>query len=227
LVLCGLLQIGTFWRGGIVSDKLTQRPVTEFLDALASSAPAPGGGSVAALSGALGAALLSMVCNLTLGKKRYAAVQDDIAALVERSEELRQRLTGLLEADVAVYTGVSTAYKMPRKSPEEKAARSAAIQEALKAAAQVPMQVAEACVEVLGLCTQAAELGNVNAVSDAGVAALMAEAGLRSAALNVIINVNSIKDQTFSGRLQSQLDTLLEGRSELKDQVYDLVVEKL
>jgi formiminotetrahydrofolate cyclodeaminase len=217
----------TFWRGGIVSDKLTQQPVTEFLDALASSAPAPGGGSVAALSGALGAALLSMVCNLTLGKKRYAAVQDDIAALVVRSEEQRQRLTDLLEADVEVYTGVSAAYKMARKSPEEKAARSAAIQEALKAAAQVPLQVAEACVEVLALCTQAAEQGNVNAVSDAGVAALMAEAGLRSAALNVIINVNSIKDQDFSDELQGELDALLEGQSALKDQVYDLVVEKL
>ena len=143
-----------------MSDKLTQQTVTEFLDALASNAPAPGGGSVAALSGALGAALLSMVCNLTLGKKKYAAVQDDIAALVEQTEALRHRLTDLLEADVEVFTGVSAAYKMPRKTPEDKAARSAAIQEALKAATQVPLDVAKACVEVLDLCTQAAEQGN-------------------------------------------------------------------
>lgn len=210
-----------------MSDKLTQQTVTDFLDALASNAPAPGGGSVAALSGALGAALLSMVCNLTLGKRKYAAVQDEIAALVEQTEALRHRLTGLLDADVEVYTGVSTAYKMPRATPEEKAARSAAIQEALKAAAQVPLDVARACVEVLDLCTQTAEQGNLNAVSDAGVAALMAEAGLRSAALNVIINVNAIKDEAFSAKLQGQLDALLEGRSALKDHVYDLVVEKL
>jgi formiminotetrahydrofolate cyclodeaminase len=210
-----------------VSDKLTQQTVTDFLDALASNAPAPGGGSVAALSGALGAALVSMVCNLTLGKKKYAAVQDDIAALVAQSEALRHRLTDLLEADVEVYTGVSAAYKMPRKAPEEKAARSAAIQEALKAAAQVPLDVAAACVEVLELCTQTAEQGNLNAVSDAGVAALMAEAGLRSAALNVIINVNAIKDEVFSAKLQGELDALLEGRSALKEEVYDLVVEKL
>jgi formiminotetrahydrofolate cyclodeaminase len=210
-----------------VSDKLTQQTVTDFLDALASNAPAPGGGSVAALSGALGAALLSMVCNLTLGKKRYADVQDDIAALVAKTEALRHRLTDLLEADVEVYTGVSAAYKMPRKTPEDKAARSAAIQEALKAAAQVPLDVAGACVEVIDLCTQTAEQGNRGAVSDAGVAVLMAEAGLRSAALNVIININAIKDEAFSAKVQGELDALLEGRSALKEQVYDLVVEKL
>jgi formiminotetrahydrofolate cyclodeaminase len=210
-----------------VSDKLTQQAVTDFLDALASNAPAPGGGSVAALSGALGAALLSMVCNLTLGKKRYADVQDDIAALVAKTETLRHRLTDLLEADVEVYSGVSAAYKMPRKTPEDKAARSAAIQEALKAAAQVPLDVARACVEVIDLCTQTAEQGNRGAVSDAGVAVLMAEAGLRSAALNVIININAIKDEAFSAQAQGELDALLEGRSALKEQVYDLVVEKL
>jgi formiminotetrahydrofolate cyclodeaminase len=210
-----------------VSDKLTEQKVTEFLDALASNAPAPGGGSVAALSGALGAALLSMVCNLTLGKKRYADVQEDIAALVEKTEELRHRLTDLLEADVEVFTGVSAAYKMPRKPPEARAARSAAIQEALKAATQVPLDVAKACVEVIELCTQTAEQGNRGAVSDAGVAVLMAEAGLRSAALNVIININAIKDEAFSAKVQGELDALLKGRSALKEQVYDLVVEKL
>ena len=210
-----------------MSDKLTEQKVTDFLDALASNAPAPGGGSVAALSGAMGAALLSMVCNLTVGKKRYEDVQDDIAALLAKSEALRHRLTDLLEADVEVFTGVSAAYKMPRKSPEAKAARSAAIQEALKAATQVPLDVAKACVEVIELCTQAAEQGNQGAVSDAGVAVLMAEAGLRSAALNVIINIHAIKDEAFSARVQGELDALLEGRSALKEQVYDLVVEKL
>jgi formiminotetrahydrofolate cyclodeaminase len=116
---------------------------------------------------------------------------------------------------------------MPRGTVEEKAARTAAIQEALKAATVVPMQVAEACVGVLGLCTEAAEKGNRNAVSDAGVAALMAEAGLRSAALNVIININAIKDEAFCAEAQGKLDSLLAGKPELKDQIYDLVVEKL
>ncbi len=208
-------------------DKLTDQTVSQFLDALASSAPAPGGGSVSALSGALGAALVSMVCNLTTGKKKYADVQQEIADILSRSEELRRELTGLLEEDVKAYTAVSQAYKMPRGTAEEKVARAEAIQNALKEATRVPMQVAEACVKVLDLCTPAAEKGNVNAVSDAGVAALMAEAGLRSAALNVLINLKAIKDQEFCREVGGRLESLLEGRSVLKEQIYNLVVEKL
>ena len=208
-------------------ETLIDKTVTEFLDALASSAPAPGGGSVAALSGAMGAALVSMVCNLTLGKKKYADVQADIQALLEQSEALRHELTDLLQADVEAFTGVSQAYKMPRKTPEAKAARSAAIQEALKLATMPPIHVAEACVRVLDLCTPAAEKGNRQAVSDAGVAALMAEAGLRSAALNVLINLNTIKDEAFSKEWGDKLDALLDGKPALKDQIYALVVEKL
>jgi formiminotetrahydrofolate cyclodeaminase len=210
-----------------MSERLTDNQVTTFLDELASSAPAPGGGSVAALSGALGAALVSMVCNLTVGKKRYTDVQEDIQALLEQSEALRHELVDLLEADVAVYTGVSTAYKMPRSTEQEKAARSAAIQEALKRATLVPMQVADACTQVLDLCTPAAEKGNVNAVSDAGVAALMAEAGLRSAALNVLINLNAIRDEAFCEEMGGKLDSVLGGKAELKEQIYALVEEKL
>lgn len=210
-----------------MTEKLTLKPVTTFLDELASSAPAPGGGSVAALSGALGAALVSMVCNLTVGKRKYADVQDDIQTLLEQSEALRHELVDLLEADVQVYTSVSKAYRMPRETGEEKAARRAAIQAALKDATAVPMKVAEACVKVLDLCIPAAEKGNVNAVSDAGVAALMAEAGLRSAALNVLINLGAIRDEDFVERERARLDALLEGKSELKEKIYKLVVERL
>jgi formiminotetrahydrofolate cyclodeaminase len=168
-----------------------------------------------------------MVCNLTLGKKKYAAVQQDITELVEQSEALRHELLGLLEADVEAYTGVSKAYKLPKETDTEKAARSAAIQEALKGATIVPLQIAEACTKVLDLCTPAAEKGNVYAVSDAGVAALMAEAGLRSAALNVLINTHAIKDKDFAGKMEKKLGDLLEGRPALKDQIYDLVMSKL
>jgi formiminotetrahydrofolate cyclodeaminase len=206
---------------------LTQKPVTTFLDELASSAPAPGGGSVAALSGALGAALISMVCSLTVGKKKYADVQEDIKALLAQSEALRKELVELLEADVEVYTEVSRAMKMPRATDEEKAARAVAMQKALKAATDVPMQVAEACVEVMELCQPAAEKGNINAVSDAGVAVLMAEAGLRSAALNVLINLAWIKDETFVAENRAKLDALLEGKPAMKDEIYELVVDKL
>ncbi len=206
---------------------LTEKPVTTFLDELASSAPAPGGGSVAALSGALGAALISMVCNLTVGKKKYADVQEDIQALLSKSEALRKELVELLEADVQVYTEVSKAMKMPRATEEERAARTAAMQKALKAATDVPMRVAEACVKVMDLCRPAAEKGNVNAVSDVGVAVLMAEAGLRSAALNVLINLAWIKDEAFVAENRAKLDALLEGKAAMRDEIYDLVVEKL
>jgi formiminotetrahydrofolate cyclodeaminase len=210
-----------------MTKQLIDKPVSLFLDELASSAPAPGGGSGAALGGALGAALVSMVCNLTIGKKKYADVEQDIKGILEKSESLRHKLMDLLQADVEAYTAVSQAMKMPRTTDEEKAVRSEAMQKALKGATVVPLQIAEACAEVIALCRPAAEKGNKNAVSDAGVAVLMAEAGLRSAALNVLINLGWIDDQRFTTEKQRQLDTLLEGKPALRDQVYDYVVEKL
>ena len=208
-------------------DPFLEKPIIQFLDELASSAPVPGGGSTAALAGALAAALVSMVGNLTVGKKRYAGVEAEVKALLNQSELLRQRLADLLVSDTQVYGSLSQTYRLPRGSEEEKAVRTAAIQEALKGAEEVPMQIAEACVEVLDLCTPMAEMGNRLAVSDAGVAALLAEAGLRSAALNVLINLAYIKDEEFTRREQARLDGLLGGRSELKEQVYGLVIERL
>jgi formiminotetrahydrofolate cyclodeaminase len=198
---------------------LSEKPITTFLDELASSAPAPGGGSAAALGAAIGAALVSMVANLTVGKKKYADVQDDIQRILTRSEALRHKCLELLESDVAAYTEVSVAYKMPRDTEEQKATRSAAIQKALKGATAVPMELAEACVEILNLCPESTEKGNVRAVSDVGVGALMAEAALRSAALNVLINLGSIKDEAFVEREGARLDALLEDKAEMKDEI--------
>lgn len=206
---------------------LIEKPVNVFLDELASSAPAPGGGSAAALAGAIGAALASMVANLTVGKKDYADVQDDIQRLLGQSEGLRHKCQELLDADVAAYTEVSKVYKMPRDTEEEKAARGQAMQKALKNATAVPMELAEVCVEILKLCPEATEKGNVRAVSDVGVAALMAEAALRAAALNVLINLGSIKDEVFVGQERLRLKKLLAGQSELKEQILKEVVEKL
>jgi formiminotetrahydrofolate cyclodeaminase len=210
-----------------MTERLTNKPVFQFLDELASSAPAPGGGSVAALGGALGAALVSMVCNLTVGKKKYVDVEKDIQDILQKSEGLRHRLVDLLQEDVEAYTAVSQAMKMPRATDDEKSTRRDAMQKALKKATEVPLQVAGACTEVIALCQPAAEKGNKNAVSDAGVAILMAEAGLRSAALNVLINLGWIDDQSFTAQKQRELDDLLAGKPALRDQVYDYVVEKL
>jgi methenyltetrahydrofolate cyclohydrolase len=207
--------------------KLTEKPVVDFLDELASNSPAPGGGSVASLAGALGAALVSMVCNLTLGKKGYEGVQDDIQTLLSESEALRREMTDLLEADVAVYTSYSQAAKMPRETDEQKAVRSAAMQLALKNATMVPMRIAETAVKVMGLCMPAAESGNKGAVSDAGVAVLMAEAALRSAALNVLINLAAIKDPDFVAEKRAHLEELLAGKGAMRDQIYEYVVGRL
>lgn len=208
-------------------EKFSQKSVAQFLDELASSAPVPGGGSGAALAGALGAALASMVCNLTVGKPKYAAVEEEIKDLLQQTETLRTRLTNLIEEDIAAYYTLSTAYKMPRETDEQKAARTDAIQEALRSATQPPLAIAEACVQVLELCTPIAEKGNIGAVSDAGVAALLAEAGLRSAALNILINLGAIKDEEFVRGGRETLDRLLGGKAQLKEEVYTLVVSKL
>lgn len=207
--------------------KLTDKPVTSFLDDLASNLPAPGGGSVASLAGALGAALVSMVCNLTLGKKGYEEVQGDIHDLLAQSESLRHEMANLLEADVAAYTAYSQTAKMPRDTEEERAARNAAMQAALKNATMVPMRIAEVAVQIMDLCMPAAVKGNKWAVSDAGVAVLMAEAALRGAALNVLINLGTIKDADFVANQRAHLDGLLAGKGTMRDEIYDFVVSKL
>ena len=206
---------------------LSNLTVKAFLDELASDSPAPGGGSVAAISGALGAALISMVCNLTQGKKGYDEVQGEIQGLLSQSEALRQELTGLLEADVAAYTAYSQASKLPRETEEQKAERAKAVQMALVNATDVPMRIAEAAVKVMDLCMPTAIKGNKFAVSDAGVAVLMAEAALRSAALNVLINLGSIKDEAFVAQKRAHLDGLLAGKGAMRDEVYDYVEGRL
>jgi formiminotetrahydrofolate cyclodeaminase len=211
----------------IMTENLAEKSVKSFLDELASSAPAPGGGSVAALSGALGAALISMVSNLTVGKEKYASVQGEIKILLKQSESLRKKLTDLVEEDVAAYTTLSQTMKMPRDTEEQKSTRARAMDKALKGAIDVPMRVAEACVAVMDLCNPAAEKGNTNAVSDVGVGILMAEAGLRSAALNVLINLGWMKDTQYVSETRRKLDGLLRGKPALRDEVYELVVSKL
>lgn len=210
-----------------MSDLLCNHTMTQFLADLASASPTPGGGSVAALSGAMAAALVSMVGRLTLGKKKYASVQAEMGELVAQADALRQNLTDLLQADVEAFDRVSAAYKMPKETPDEQTVRQAAIQAALKQATEIPWQVAQACAQTLDLCRPAAEKGNRSAVSDAGVAALMAEAGLRSAALNILINLKSIEDKAFCAGMQAQLDVLLQDTPALKDRIYHLVIEKL
>jgi formiminotetrahydrofolate cyclodeaminase len=201
--------------------------VLSFLDELASAAPTPGGGGAAALSGAMGAALVSMVCNLTIGKEKFAGVESQMQEIRGKSEALRARLTGMIEEDVAAFDTVMAAYRLPKNSDEEKAARTAAIQQASKEATLVPLAAAHACAEVIDLCRPTAEMGNPNVISDAGVAVLCGQAGLKAAALNVLINLGAIKDETFVAQHRAELDQLLAGHDALANEVYELVKSKL
>ncbi|MDY6795305.1 MAG: cyclodeaminase/cyclohydrolase family protein [Actinomycetota bacterium] len=204
-----------------------EKPMIVFLDKLASRSPEPGGGSVSALVGALGAALVSMVGNLTLGKEKYADVQDQVEELLKSSEAFREQLQGLIQKDTEVYADVSAAFKLPRETEEEKARRKEEVQKALKKATEVPFEITEKCLEAARLSLTSAEIGNVGAVSDAGVAVLLADAAAQSAALNVKINVNSIEDSDFTASKWSRIQEILRETAELRDRVVELTYDKL
>ncbi len=204
-----------------------EQPLRHFMDKLASKSPEPGGGSVAALTGALGAALVSMVANLTLGKEKYKDVQSQIEALVGESEKLRSTMQDLIQKDTEAYGALSAVYKMPKATDEEKTARGAKMQEALKIACGVPFEIGIASLEVARLAERAAEIGNVGAVSDAGVAVLLARACAESAALNVKINVNSIKDEAYNSETWSRMQDVLTKVNALEKSVMETTYKKM
>jgi len=204
-----------------------EKPMIIFLDKLASRSPEPGGGSASALVGAVGAALVSMVGNLTLGKEKYADVQGQVEELLKSSEKLRDELQGLIQKDTEVYGDLSAVFKLPRQTDAEKAERTAKIQDALKKATEVPFEIAEKCLQAARLSETAADIGNVGAVSDAGVAVLFAEAAAQGAALNVKINVNSIEDKNFSESKWARIQEILEETAALRERVVQVTYEKL
>ena len=206
---------------------LIDKKVSNFLNELASNSPTPGGGSVAALAGALGAALISMVGNLTVGKKKYEDVEEDIKKIISSSEKLRYELSQLIEEDIKVFNNFMATYKMPKETEDEKKVRAEKIQESLIEAAKVPLKVAYKCLNILSLSEEVAEKGNINVVSDAGVAALMAEAALESAILNVKINLKMIKDEKIKEEFSSSIKELLLKEKGHKKRVLEIVEEKI
>lgn len=186
-----------------------EQTIAHFLHALAARESTPGGGGAAAVTGSQAAALVSMVINFTLGNPKFADVEEEMTALLARSEALRGDLLALADADVAAFTAVSACYGMPRRTDEEKAARTTAMQSALKEASRVPMETAQRCLAVLELVAPVAEKGNPNVVSDAATALLLAEAALRSALVNVDINLKFIKDDEFNARTTTQRTALI------------------
>ncbi len=183
--------------------------LSSFLDDLASGEPTPGGGSASALAGALGAALAAMVANLTVGRKRYVDVDAQMRSLVNEAETLRSRLTSLVDEDAQAYEQVRVAYRLPKQTDEELAVRHNAVQTAMQAASMTPLATMHSCIGVLRLAEQAVALGNVNAAADGAVAALLAQAGLRSAALNVRVNLSGIDDRDFAAANEQTVATLL------------------
>lgn len=201
--------------------------VPAFLDALASNAPAPGGGGAAAVTGAMGAALVSMVCNLTIGRQRYAQAENEMRELLDRAESLRAELQELAEDDVAAFNRLSAAYKLPRVTESDIAIRRDAIQASLKRATEVPLRTARAAAAILPLCPPVAERGNQAAVSDIGVAALLAHAAVQSALLNVEINLRTIDDSLYTNQVRSEVARLTEHLGVEAEQVNQLVASKI
>ena len=198
-----------------------------FLEDLAGSAPAPGGGGAAALVGAAGAALGNMVGSLTVGKKKYAAVEADILVLNRRAAALRKRLEGLVQADADAFTPLAAAYKLPKETPEQQAHKAAVLEASLEGACAVPLEIMSACCEGITLAAEYAEKGSVMAVSDAGCAALFCKAALQAAGLNVSINTRLMADNARAAALNAQADAMLAEFVPQADQIYEKLTHSL
>ncbi len=199
----------------------------EFLSAIASADPVPGGGSVAAYAGALAAALTRMVTGLTIGKKRYASVQDEMGVLASSAQSLTETLSALVTKDAEAYSAVAEAYRQPKDTADAAEARSEVITKALLGAAEVPLETARACARVAELAVIVAAKGNSNAVTDAGVAALLAAAACRGAAYNVRVNCIALDDPSAGDHLVSEVAGIVEQIGESSEKVQALVERAL
>ncbi len=209
-------------------DMLMDMTVKEFVEELASNSPAPGGGSVAALSGSLAAALVSMVAQLSINMAGASEQERErMRQTLDQVSGLMQSLGKHVDEDTAAFNRVMDAYRMPKGAPDEREQRSRSIQQALQGAAEHPLQVAEECLHLLCCCRDAVQYGNQNALSDAGVAALMAHSGVMGALFNVAINLGSIKDPEFKERLQADKDRIMGVADGLRKEIMDALDARL
>jgi formiminotetrahydrofolate cyclodeaminase len=204
-----------------------QGTVEDFLEQLASASPTPGGGSAAAIMGAMGAALVSMVCNVTIGKKGQEQAAAEMLAVRAESETLRERLTAMVGEDIAAFDGLMAAYKLPKADEDDKARRSTAIQASLHRATEVPLDCARACAAVIALAGRATAQGYRGVISDAGAGVIAAHAALRSAALNVYINAPALEDKEFARRSVAEVETLAASSAADSEAVYSFVRRRL
>ena len=228
------LQLDDFDEQQILEQKLASASNTNndllvdrgFLDALASSAPTPGGGSAAAYNAAMAAALVAMVANLTIGRKKYAEVEAEMVDVLKQADTIRLNMMQAVEADAAAYNKVMDAYKLPKENDVEKAARSEAIQAATLVAAQVPLSVAQTCASLLPLACEVAEKGNANAITDAASALTFANAAMTAALLNVEINLSSLKDEAFVAMAKEEKAKLRKAAAEYAVKMETLLQER-
>ena len=207
--------------------EMMEKSCGQFLAELAGKAPTPGGGGASALVGAAGVARGNMVGSLTVGKKKYAAVEADIQALNARAETLRGELEALVQADAEAFAPLAAAYGLPKDTPEQAAHKAAVLEKALDAACAVPLQIMEKCAEGITLAEEYAAKGSVLAVSDAGCAAALCKAALQAASLNVFINTKLMADRSRADVLDAKADNLLNEFVPRADAVFASVMQKL
>ena len=199
----------------------------EFVEVLASKAPIPGGGGASALVGAIGTALGNMVGSLTVGKKKYAAVEAEMYVLKAKCDALQKELLSLIEQDANVFAPLAKAYGLPRETAEEKAEKARVMEMVLKEACAVPIEIMEKCCEAIELMVEFAAKGSLLAISDAGVGAVLCKAGLEGASLNVYINTKAMADRTYAAELNARADAMLAHYPSIADEVFQTVQARL
>lgn len=206
---------------------MLEKKFTEFLVELSSAAPVPGGGGASAAVGALAAALASMVANLTTGKKKYAAYEEDIQRILKETAQRMEELVQLADADAQAFAPLAKAYSLPKNTDEEIAYREEVMKKVLYDASIAPLQIMETVSEVILLIEEVAEKGSVMALSDAGVAATFAQAALKGASLNVFINTKSMKDRETAAALNTKAHKLIADGEARTDRIFEMVMGKL
>ncbi|MBN2711216.1 MAG: cyclodeaminase/cyclohydrolase family protein [Planctomycetes bacterium] len=201
----------------------TESTIQDYINVAKSDAPTPGGGSVSALCGALASCMATMAANFTVGKKKFAEVEDEVKGIIDAIEPNRVEMLKCMDDDAIAFAGIGEAYKMQKETDDEKAARREAIQKALKNSMAVPMRAMRAGVNILERLPRLAEIGNPNLVSDTGVAALIIESAVKAAYLNVLINVTSIKDEAIVTSTRTETADLLAKAAELNSATQKIV----
>ncbi|MCL6635584.1 MAG: cyclodeaminase/cyclohydrolase family protein [Peptococcaceae bacterium] len=203
------------------------KSLREIIAVAASNEPTPGGGSVSAMVACFGVAMTAMVCNLTLGKEKFKDVEPQVREIVDTAYGLLKKLEDLVDADMADFNNFMATFRMPKNTDEEKAARNEAMQKALKSATDTPMEIARVCLKALEITDKLAPIGNKMAISDAGVAAVVAEAALNGVLLSADINIPMIKDGEYVKKTVAEKEQMVAEAKRLKDRAFAVVQERL